>query len=373
MDDRITNGDFETGDLTGWSVYPNWDDPTYPGTATIETNSTYVHSGTYGCLIDTNIVDGWASAAIQIAQYHIKLIGDETISFYYKIPYHSGDICTIWVSLDGTDSGFKTILYKPIFAVDNNWTQASYDCTGITGTDCEIRFALFINDPGYRTKIAVDDIQILTHDIDMVSTVTSTSSISSPTLYYIHIPIDSITSSISSSVSHLILDIPLITSITPSSSVSSSYLTGGTSIINGDFETGDLTGWTVYTGDSGDVSVTTDAAITGTYGCEINVEYMYYDEGLGEIQQDIDVTEYLILKISYIIPEYDLGYGDVLKLSIRLDKIGDYNTIHYSSYENPMELPPSGTQLVTYDVTELTGIYTFKIQMYIISSGGGIS
>lgn len=63
-----------------------------------------------------------------------------------------------------------------------------------------------------------------------------------------------------------------------------------TTLTNGDFETGDLTGWAA-SGD-GSVTVTSETAFHGTYSCKISNSYA----GITYVSQDVDLTDVDLLE-----------------------------------------------------------------------------
>ena len=73
------------------------------------------------------------------------------------------------------------------------------------------------------------------------------------------------------------------------------------SFTNGDFETGNLTGWTAITGGDtpGTVAVNTDAKQTGTYGCELKTSCQAaYTCAAGIYSNDI-ATSFINFNVPY--------------------------------------------------------------------------
>jgi hypothetical protein len=73
---------------------------------------------------------------------------------------------------------------------------------------------------------------------------------------------------------------------------------------NGDFETGDFTGWTSTGWGGGVVSVTAGSKKTGTYGCNITVTTTDNEEGVGSISQSI-ATTFDAISLCYKVAAYD--------------------------------------------------------------------
>lgn len=83
---------------------------------------------------------------------------------------------------------------------------------------------------------------------------------------------------------------------------------------NGDFETGDLTGWT-KSESYGTVTVTTGSKQSGTYGCNFTITTD--DDGEGElyIEQDIS-TSFTAITIPFKVAAYDAPPGMALRYTV---------------------------------------------------------
>jgi hypothetical protein len=81
---------------------------------------------------------------------------------------------------------------------------------------------------------------------------------------------------------------------------------------NGDFETGDLTGWTDNSSGAGSASVTTGAKYSGTYGCSLlmssNSEGTM--DGQASISQDFD-TNFISISMKHKVAQFDESPGMV--------------------------------------------------------------
>lgn len=95
-------------------------------------------------------------------------------------------------------------------------------------------------------------------------------------------------------------------------------------ITNGDFETGDLTGWSSANGgdDPGTAVVTGAAAKTGSYGCAFTLDVPIPDTGYVEISQQIS-TGFTTITIPY---ECAVFGGDTAYL------LRTYLTLHDASH-----------------------------------------
>ena len=78
-ENRVTNGDFETGDFTGWTVEGGGDE----WSATVGTS--YAYSGSYGCKLHAKAPAGAPFTYAQIKQ-DVDLTDVDELEFYYKIP-----------------------------------------------------------------------------------------------------------------------------------------------------------------------------------------------------------------------------------------------------------------------------------------------
>ena len=85
----LVNGDFETGDLTGWTVDNEaWSDPADKTTVTTEAAAAAAHAGTYGGRPDV----AWIAAD----QFYGEAIIKQTI---VGIGVHNGDVYDFWVKV----------------------------------------------------------------------------------------------------------------------------------------------------------------------------------------------------------------------------------------------------------------------------------
>lgn len=85
---------------------------------------------------------------------------------------------------------------------------------------------------------------------------------------------------------------------------------------NGDFETGDLTGWTKYE-DSGTATVTTGSKQSGTYGCNVTITTEDTGEGEVSIRQTIS-SSFTAITIPFKVAAYSVPVPPVLRCMIAI-------------------------------------------------------
>ncbi|RLI77268.1 hypothetical protein DRP04_11670, partial [Archaeoglobales archaeon] len=111
-ENRVTNGDFETGDLTGWDVSTS-------DYGKVEVKGEAAHSGSYGCEL---YAPRWEWA--KIAQM-IDLTGVDYITFYFKADGYNPQYGNFEVYI-GSDK-----VYEHLGASD--WCYVEIDVSGYTG------------------------------------------------------------------------------------------------------------------------------------------------------------------------------------------------------------------------------------------------
>jgi len=132
----FVNGDFETGDLTGWSSGGT-------GTATVGTD--YAHSGTYGCQLASfqGNNEAWISQSIDMTD------ADTLTFWYYGVSFGAGNFA---VYIDGS-SVWSTS------STTSGWVQVSLDVSSYTGSH-DVNFQVG-NSPdvaGANAKVYLDDV-----------------------------------------------------------------------------------------------------------------------------------------------------------------------------------------------------------------------
>jgi pseudomonalisin len=117
----LTNGDFETGNFTGWST---------SGTASVTAGA--AHSGSYGAMLGSTSPTNGDSSAVQT--FTVPASGTSTLSFWYKntcpdtVTY---DWATATVK-DNATSSTSTVLAKTC-TTSGSWTQVSFDLSASAG------------------------------------------------------------------------------------------------------------------------------------------------------------------------------------------------------------------------------------------------
>jgi len=146
-ENRVTNGDFETGDLTGWGVYNQG-----AFDSDVSVGSSYAHSGNYGCRLYGEGGD------VDINQ-SVNFTNVDTLSFYYKINY---------VLLGLGDAKFEVYIDSDcVFNLTNpsttNWIYKEINVSGYSGTHT-LKFKVdAYYDPWYNKgtelEVFLDDVE----------------------------------------------------------------------------------------------------------------------------------------------------------------------------------------------------------------------
>jgi hypothetical protein len=141
MNDAITNGGFETGDLTGWSV-----DPLI--TATVEMAA--AHTGSAGLRLTTPVTI--AATAPAITQT-ISISGTQpTVSFMYRVTQGSGDPFIITIAGEA-----DTITHSGVLT-PTDWTHTWIDLTPFSGQTITLTFGF--QNPATTQAIDLDEINV---------------------------------------------------------------------------------------------------------------------------------------------------------------------------------------------------------------------
>lgn len=97
----LTNGDFETGNLNGWT---ETESPAYPDADVFVSNDPAdIHTGSYGCYFETAVVSGTDTTYAQILQ-NTDFTGFDNLNFWYKMDeWGGGDVEKFQVIVDSTE------------------------------------------------------------------------------------------------------------------------------------------------------------------------------------------------------------------------------------------------------------------------------
>jgi hypothetical protein len=115
--EQVTNGGFETGDLTGWTAIET-------GDGSVDVQGVTVHTGSYAVALSNN-VEGLAGI-----KQTIDLTDVSELTLYYNKP-HAGAPSPIF-TIDGDSIGY-------VFAQTTGFEQAVIDLSEYSFTgDCEI-------------------------------------------------------------------------------------------------------------------------------------------------------------------------------------------------------------------------------------------
>jgi hypothetical protein len=143
-----------------------------------------------------------------------------------------------------------------------------------------------------------------------------------------------------------------------------------TDITNGNFESGNLTGWTPYTDSGCTVEVVAGASYDGSYGCKLyaqsnisNPNTNYY----ASISQEIDFTDRKYFGFRFKIDNVSLGDGENSPhVYVRAVIHNEEYTIEYTLYEDYFYSGdiPSGWQNIVFYVGNISGTLIFTFEEY---------
>ena len=129
----ITNGDFETGDLTGWTVGDSTSGDSCSAETTVDPDAAY--SGTYGCYQSTSAADSADNPHCLISQSFSSDF--DSISFWYKIGHTDvveGTYVKVTLSvLDGDENPYDYPLVNIANVEEGNWIQISKTKAALIG------------------------------------------------------------------------------------------------------------------------------------------------------------------------------------------------------------------------------------------------
>jgi len=161
----LTNGDFETGDFTGWTPYAS----------DVVVISSDKHGGTYSCQLGPagyTFDDQW------FIQQTVSLTDIETITFWREWPDATANF-HLYVYRDpmpgyGITGGTK--LWEEHSGTSGDWGQISIDISslGLSG-DHLLSFCLYFNGPGlspYPKYVLLDDIIVSIPEVTPVAAFT---------------------------------------------------------------------------------------------------------------------------------------------------------------------------------------------------------
>jgi hypothetical protein len=147
----IVNGDFEKGDLSGWSTV-----------TPVSVVSTGAHAGKFAAQVGkTTAFNGTASLAQKI---HVPPKGTTTLTFFFN-PNCNGAIRLDFQDAQIRDTNGKVL--KSIFHICSNtktWTKSTTDLTPFKGKDVSIFFDDHDdNGPADPTWLLIDDVAVTNH------------------------------------------------------------------------------------------------------------------------------------------------------------------------------------------------------------------
>ena len=146
---QLTNGGFETGDLTGWT--------TTSSTPAPSVSNTVAHSGTYSAFLGNPIGSEPLGDCAILQTFTVPANG--ILNFWYY-PFSQDSITFDWQNCDITDSTGATVLANVMHVCQNTstWTFVSYDLSAYVGQTIGIQFLVHQDGFGDVTNMYVDDV-----------------------------------------------------------------------------------------------------------------------------------------------------------------------------------------------------------------------
>jgi hypothetical protein len=148
----MVNGDFELGNMSGWTL---------SGLITATATQTQAHSGTWSAFLgQTTAYNGYSTMRQTVA---VPSTGTTRLTFWHK-PFCGGSLATDWQQAQlRSGANFNTVLSN-IFQICSNsqtWTQQNVDLTPWKGTS--VTFYAFVHDDGVANKTTywfIDDVSV---------------------------------------------------------------------------------------------------------------------------------------------------------------------------------------------------------------------
>ena len=150
--EQITNGGFETGNLSGWQIYGNAPTPTVSTQAAA--------SGRYGVKLGDGSGEGFESSGNSaIKQLITNLAPLSTLTF--SAAFGTTDS----ISFDWQDAYILNAsgsILRTLFHVDQNlgWTNFSYDLSAFSGQNINVAFLVHSDGFGDQTQMLVDNVSV---------------------------------------------------------------------------------------------------------------------------------------------------------------------------------------------------------------------
>ena len=146
----ITNGGFETGSLSGWTIYGSNNTPSV--------SAAQAHSGTFSALLGSPTgPEPLGDSALY--QSVTGVLAGDNLSFWY-LPATADVISFDWQDayiLDSSGGLLATIFHQD---VTDGWTNQTFDLTPFAGQAIRVAFLVHQDGFGDDTSMFVDDVQI---------------------------------------------------------------------------------------------------------------------------------------------------------------------------------------------------------------------
>lgn len=308
----INNGDFETGDLTGWSLY-NSNNTVPPGLVTVDA----AYSGSYGLRTTNNCVAGKVYSEFNYSSsYSTVTEGAIAAEFWYRFvsknTTNSDVRITVYLRSDG--SGYTEVLRILCNGTfDTDWHKVSipYNTTNFHGPG-EYQFIIQGSGYGNTRTLIVDFDDFNFTEKPPFKSITSSFNVDPPYTKDINTKYN------------VIMAKKAITSL---------YTIGSWwDILNGGFETGNLNGWSTWgyadpNAGQAIVAVNSASKYSGNYGCQIHVHggninsngsFVYLEQPFdwGKFYCGSSLIGYLSFRLNITDSSYDQGSGCSLVLNL---------------------------------------------------------
>jgi hypothetical protein len=150
--EQITNGGFETGNLSGWQIYGNAPTPTVLTQAAA--------SGQYSVKLGDGSGEGFESYGDSAIRQSINnLAPSSTLTF--SAAFNTTDSITFdWQ--DAYILNASGNILRTLFHVDQNlgWTNFSYDLSNFSGQNISVAFLVHSDGFGDQTQMLIDNVSV---------------------------------------------------------------------------------------------------------------------------------------------------------------------------------------------------------------------
>ena len=321
---ELVNGGFETGDTTGWTVTTDESGTCHYHTYNV--SEEYNYSGLYGCELytDTCFI---SSSSVSLTQ-NVNLTNVDYITFNHQCTYESSALepnSYVYSQLEFyVDEDITTIPLFNNLSIINVWKNQEIDVSSYTGCH-NITIRLYSVAPyqpvAATARVNIDDVtlvfeipdtyppEITINSPEQGANYTSFPSINVTTneeatfVYSLNGQNASTTSELETYIvegeNTLVVYATDLAGNTASEEVTFYYAIEeeGGELVNGGFETGNISGWTVTTDESGPGSkihtynISEEHSYSGIYGCELHTMACIFSNSSISLTQNVNLTD----------------------------------------------------------------------------------